>query len=215
MVKRATERSVVREKWSLTICIVPVNPGPHPVTRTADLQIRNERLKIPASAKIRRDLMDGREIMKPRLLCNKNILGGLHKLWRDLNNDHKGGWEPHRLGKVYLPKVTSTMVGILASGPSCPRFDSLCSRDFFSVKKIDVGAVNQQDWLEEKGPWLENGDRTHLVLQKIINWEPHRLGIGTWFSSKACKGLLSQAEPLFVRAVIAERESPGSIPNLP
>ena len=29
---------------------------------------------------------------------------------------------------------------------------------------IDVAEVNQRRWLEESGQWLENVDRTHLVL---------------------------------------------------
>ena len=113
------------------------------------------------------------------------------------------------------------MDSVLASHPVAPGLISGFPENFF-CSILDVAKVNRWCWLEECGQRLENGDRTHLVLvcgklvlQKIINWEPHRLGIGTWFSSKACKGLLSQAEPLFVRAVIAERESPGSIPNLP
>ena len=42
---------------------------------------------------------------------------------------------------------------------------------------IDVAEVNQWRWLEESGQWLENVDRTHLVLaigkpelQKKIQW---------------------------------------------
>ena len=31
-------------------------------------------------------------------------------------------------------------------------------------KIIDVAEVNQRRWLQESGPWLENVDRTHLVL---------------------------------------------------
>ena len=29
---------------------------------------------------------------------------------------------------------------------------------------IDVAEVNQRRWLEESGQWIENVDRTHLVL---------------------------------------------------
>ena len=37
--------------------------------------------------------------------------------------------------------------------------------EFFSEEKIsDVAKVIQQRWLEENGLWLENVDRTHLVL---------------------------------------------------
>ena len=46
------------------------------------------------------------------------------------------------------------MVNILASGPSCPWLDSQCS----------LGEVNQQPCLEESAQWLENVDRTNLVL---------------------------------------------------
>ena len=31
-------------------------------------------------------------------------------------------------------------------------------------KKVDVAEVNQLRWLGESGKWLENGDRTHVVL---------------------------------------------------
>ena len=34
----------------------------------------------------------------------------------------------------------------------------------FRGKIIDVAEVNQQHWIEERGQWLENVDRTHLVL---------------------------------------------------
>ena len=34
----------------------------------------------------------------------------------------------------------------------------------FRGKIIDVAEVNQQHWIEESGQWLENVDRTHLVL---------------------------------------------------
>ena len=44
----------------------------------------------------------------------------------------------------------------MVSGPSCPRFDSLHSRN--------IAGVNQQRWLEESGQWLENVDRNHQVL---------------------------------------------------
>ena len=37
---------------------------------------------------------------------------------------------------------------------------------FFSGKIIDAAEVNQQRWLEESGRWLENVDRTHLVLPR-------------------------------------------------
>ena len=34
----------------------------------------------------------------------------------------------------------------------------------FKIKIIDVVEVNQWRWLDESGQWLENVDRTHLVL---------------------------------------------------
>ena len=36
--------------------------------------------------------------------------------------------------------------------------------NFFGGKIIDVAEVNQRPWLEESGQWLENVERTHLVL---------------------------------------------------
>ena len=48
------------------------------------------------------------------------------------------------------------MFSILASRPSC---DSN-----FEEKIADAAKVNQWDCLEESGQWLENVDRTHLVL---------------------------------------------------
>ena len=41
--------------------------------------------------------------------------------------------------------------------PAFPKF-------FQKGKIIDVAQVNQRRWLEESGQWLENVDRTHLVL---------------------------------------------------
>ena len=35
---------------------------------------------------------------------------------------------------------------------------------FSDGKIIDIAEVNQWRWLEESGQWLENVDRTHLVL---------------------------------------------------
>ena len=53
----------------------------------------------------------------------------------------------------------STMVGILASGLSCPRFDSQRSPKTFQRKQIvDVVAVNQLHYLEESGQWLQKVD---------------------------------------------------------
>ena len=62
--------------------------------------------------------------------------------------------------------IGSTAVSIRASGPSCPGFDSQGSRNYFCdlTKFVAVTEVNQQRCLEESGQWLENVDRTHLVL---------------------------------------------------
>ena len=43
------------------------------------------------------------------------------------------------------------------STPSIPEI-------FISGKTIDVSEVNQRHWFEESGQWLENVDRTHLIL---------------------------------------------------
>ena len=45
-----------------------------------------------------------------------------------------------------------------------PGFDCEHSRNFFRGKIINITEVNQWRWLEESGQWLENVDRTHLVL---------------------------------------------------
>ena len=58
------------------------------------------------------------------------------------------------------------MVCLLASGPRCPGFDSQCSQFFSEEKIIIVAEVDQQRWLEESGPWLENVDQSHLVLAR-------------------------------------------------
>ena len=58
----------------------------------------------------------------------------------------------------------STVDSILASGPSGQGFDSQHARYFSEEKNIDGALVKQWQWLEEKGQWLENVDRTHLVL---------------------------------------------------
>ena len=50
----------------------------------------------------------------------------------------------------------STMVSILASGPSCPGFDSQHSLKNFRGKNVNVAEVNQHRCLEERGQWLEN-----------------------------------------------------------
>ena len=57
---------------------------------------------------------------------------------------------------------------ILASHPAAPgcssEFDSHHSRNSLKWKIIDVAEVNQQCCSEESGLWLENVNRTHLVL---------------------------------------------------
>ena len=49
------------------------------------------------------------------------------------------------------------MVSILAYGPSCPGLIPSIPGKIF-----DVAEVNKWHWLEERGQWLENVDRTHL-----------------------------------------------------
>ena len=58
----------------------------------------------------------------------------------------------------------STMVGILAFGPTCPRFDSKHPRISLEEKIIDVAEINPWHCLEESGQWLENLDQTHIML---------------------------------------------------
>ena len=58
----------------------------------------------------------------------------------------------------------STIVGIIASGPSCPGFDSQHSQKKFKVKIVNVSEFNQQCSLVERGQWLENVKQIHLVL---------------------------------------------------
>ena len=55
------------------------------------------------------------------------------------------------------------MVSILASGLCCPWYDF---QHFSEEKIIDVAEVNQLHWLEESGQWLENVDRTHLLVTR-------------------------------------------------
>ena len=52
------------------------------------------------------------------------------------------------------------MVSTLASGPSCPRFDS----QFPQKKIVDVAKVNQWCCLEESVLWLENMDQITQYL---------------------------------------------------
>ena len=65
-----------------------------------------------------------------------------------------------------LPSKGDWIAGRLHScfSPSSPEFNSQCSRKNFRAKNIDVAEVNQLCWVEESGQWLDNVDRTHLVL---------------------------------------------------
>ena len=56
------------------------------------------------------------------------------------------------------------MGSTLASRPSLPGFNSQHSQKFSRGKIVAVAEVNQRRCLEESGLWLENVDRTHLVL---------------------------------------------------
>ena len=49
-----------------------------------------------------------------------------------------------------------------------PRVRILAFLKIFRGKIIDDAEVNQQRWLEEKGQWLENVDRTRLVLKPVL-----------------------------------------------
>ena len=52
----------------------------------------------------------------------------------------------------------------LLPDPPAPGLIPSFSENFFRGKIIDVAEVSQWRWLEESGLWLENVDRTHLVL---------------------------------------------------
>ena len=56
------------------------------------------------------------------------------------------------------------MVSILASTPSCPRFDSGVPEIISLETIVDVAGVNQWCWLKASGQWLVNVDQTHLEL---------------------------------------------------
>ena len=58
----------------------------------------------------------------------------------------------------------STMVSVLASGPSSPGFDYQGLQLFSEVAMVNVSEVNQRHCFEESGQWLKNENRTHLVL---------------------------------------------------
>ena len=61
----------------------------------------------------------------------------------------------------------STMVSILASGPSCPGFNSQCTPKNSEEKIVNVVKVNQRHCLEESEQWLENVDWNHLVSASL------------------------------------------------
>ena len=61
-------------------------------------------------------------------------------------------------------QFSGAMVSILASRPSCPRFDSQRSQKNFRGKIVNVAEVNQLRCLEKSEQWLENVDQIHLVL---------------------------------------------------
>ena len=56
------------------------------------------------------------------------------------------------------------MVCKLASDPPALGSISDIPQKIFRGKIVDVAEVNQRHCLEESGLWLENVDRTHLVL---------------------------------------------------
>ena len=56
------------------------------------------------------------------------------------------------------------MVRKLASGPSCPGFNSQHSPKNVIGKSVNVANVNQWHCLKESGQWLEKVDQTRLVL---------------------------------------------------
>ena len=65
---------------------------------------------------------------------------------------------------AYVVGQLSTMLSILASRSSCPRFDYHHSQFFFRGKIVNVAEVNQERCLEESGQWFKNADQTLLVL---------------------------------------------------
>ena len=56
------------------------------------------------------------------------------------------------------------MASILASGLSCPGFDSQCAQKISEENINNIAEVNKWPWLEERVQWLENVDQTHLEL---------------------------------------------------
>ena len=63
------------------------------------------------------------------------------------------------------------MVGILASEPSWPGFNSQRPQKISEEKIVDVAKFYQWRCLEESGLWLENFDQTQQVLAsgKLVN----------------------------------------------
>ena len=68
-------------------------------------------------------------------------------------------WNNGRLGVQHR-----IIVRILGSVPSCPGFDLQHSWSFSEENIVDVAGVYLSSRWEESGQWLENVDRTHLVL---------------------------------------------------
>ena len=68
--------------------------------------------------------------------------------------------------KEIMKPSGGTNFSILASRPSCPKFDSQHSRIFSRGKNLLtlLRLTNQWCWFEESGQWLENNEWTHLVL---------------------------------------------------
>ena len=58
----------------------------------------------------------------------------------------------------------STMVSILACGPSCPSLIPRIPDNFSEEKIVDVAEVDQGRCLEESGQRLESVHPTHLEL---------------------------------------------------
>ena len=74
----------------------------------------------------------------------------------------------------------STVVSILGSVPTCLGFDSKHSPKKFSGKFVTLANGYIRCNLEESGQWLENVDRTHLVLAsgKLVLQKKDYNGLG-------------------------------------
>ena len=66
------------------------------------------------------------------------------------------------------------MVSIPCFQTQLPRFKSKHAEIFFEEKFVDVAEVNEWRCFEESEQWLENVDRTHLVLAsgkwQVASW---------------------------------------------